>query len=175
MKYLVLINPIQSWRYRMSDTLKQALKTRINALVLTVREPQQKFTKDDKDEMVERAIKQLKIQRQEPTRKNLENEVLRQSRLEAMKRTEQVIYNSGIHQLKDFVDRDCKGEPLQLIVGSPYQGEDKELIEDRVYLATYGKTPAYEQVVFDQLKKYNLISEDSQPNDYSFLFPERKY
>ncbi|MGB7955579.1 MAG: hypothetical protein WCF23_16510 [Candidatus Nitrosopolaris sp.] len=153
-----------------TEIRKQELKTKINTLAQTVREPQQKFTKDDKDEMVERAIKLLKIQQQEPTRKNLENEVLRQTRLEAIKCTEQTIYNLAIRQFQDFVNRDCGGEPLKMIVESPYHDGGK-ITEDRVYTATYGHTPDYEQVIFDQLKKYNLVQDNSQLSDYLFLFP----
>src|SRR5205823_13682375 len=80
---------------------------------------------------------------------------------EANKFVERRIYVINIRQLKEFVDRDCKGEPLDIIVSSPYRGED------RFYRAEYGETPDYEQIVFDTLKKYDLVSEDSQLSDYT--------
>jgi len=81
----------------------------------------------------------------------------------------QRIYAIDIELLKKFVDKDCVGEPLEIIVESPYH--DGKVTEDRFYMASFPETPDYEQVVFDQLKKYNLVQEDSQLNDYSFLFP----
>jgi hypothetical protein len=58
-----------------------------------------------------------------------------------------------------------------MIVETPYYDPSRNVTEDRVYTATYGKTPNYEQVILDQLKKYHLVQDDSQLNDYSFLFP----
>jgi hypothetical protein len=74
-----------------TNTIKQQFKDKINELSKTYKEPSRKFTEDDKKEMVRRAIIQLRIQLltnlSQNTKENIADEVLRQSRMEAMKRT----------------------------------------------------------------------------------------
>jgi hypothetical protein len=63
-----------------------------------------------------------------------------------------MLYGAALIGLKEFIDNDFK-EPLKLIVETPYTDPKIGVPEDRVYMATYGYTPNYEQVVFDQLKQ----------------------
>jgi hypothetical protein len=134
------------------ETRKKQFKDRIIKLARTAREPKE----PTKEEFI---------------RQRLTNE---QARAQLTKHLEQIVYVAAVHQLKEFVvDRDCKGEPLQLMVSSAYTDPVIDKPEDRMYLATYGKTPDYEQVVFEQLKKYHLVYEDCQLSDYSFLFPPK--
>ncbi len=121
---------------------KQQFKDKINTLAKTVYEPEKPYKPSSQQE----------------------------ARKLATKYVQDTIYVANIEQLKEFVDRDCKGEPLEIIVESPYQS--KEVTEDRTYLATRRMTPDYEQVVLATLKKYNLVQQDSQLRDYSFLFPK---
>lgn len=90
-----------------------------------------------------------------------------------MKRTAQVLYGAAVVGLKEFVDNDCK-EPFQLILETPYTDPQIGVPKDRAYMVTYGHTPNYEQVVFDQLKKYHIVEDSCRVEDYSFLLSEFK-
>ena len=79
--------------------------------------------------------------------------------------------------LKKFaVDRNFEGDKPELVVSSPHtiKLDDgiAEMTDDVLY--TPRNEPENHQVIFDNLKNYDIIPEDSQINDYQFLFSFEK-
>ena len=85
--------------------------------------------------------------------------------------TEDLVFLVNIEALKEFaIYRNFEGEKPQLIVSSPYKMPDTDVtvVEDRYLIPT--NVPKNHQIMFEMLKKYGLVREDSQIEDYGFLF-----
>ena len=85
--------------------------------------------------------------------------------------TEDLVFLVNIETLKKFaIDRNFEGEKPQWIVSSPYKMPDTDVtvVEDRYLIPT--NEPKNHQIMFEMLKKYELVREGSQIEDYGFLF-----
>ena len=85
--------------------------------------------------------------------------------------TEDLVFLVNIKALKEFaIDRNFEDEKPQWIVSSPYKMPDTDVtvVEDRYLIPT--NEPKNHQIMFEMLKKYGLVREGSQIEDYGFLF-----
>lgn len=135
----------KEFKKRVNDAYKQLRKLEVPKV----------FDSDHANRLMKQYLEQKKpVNREEAFR--LLNELQWQWTLNTFKRAK-------LEQLRKFLDDSFPGDdicdktqPLQLIVESPYD-PGTGVPEDRAYLATYGKTPDYEQVIFDELKKLGLV------------------
>jgi hypothetical protein len=150
---------------------KKQFKNKVNDAYNRLKEVE--IPDPDNREQINRLIEQH-LQRMQPTTLDDAEKLIWNLK---MQWTTIILDLSNLTHLKKYLDDDYPGddicdksEPLQLMVETPYTDPKIGVPEGRWYMATYGKTPNYEQVIFDQLKKYDLVEEDSQISDYSFLF-----
>jgi hypothetical protein len=91
---------------------------------------------------------------------------------EAMEAVGRLIYVTNIRTLKEFVNRNYKGEKPKLIVSTPYRGKNTGGELNDVWFMPVD--PEYNQIAFDTLKNFSIVPEDSQLSDYAFLFPSNQ-
>jgi hypothetical protein len=88
---------------------------------------------------------------------------------ERVKQVDRMVYDAIIDVLKQFViDRNFEGKKPEWLVSSVHTRLETGHTDDVIYLPR--NEPKNHQVMFDTLKNYDIVPEDSQINDYDFLF-----
>ena len=88
---------------------------------------------------------------------------------EGVKQVDHVVYAAIIYVLKQFtIDRNFEGKKPEWLVSSAHTRQETSHTNDVIYLPH--NEPKNHQVMFDTLKNYGVVPEDSQINDYDFLF-----
>lgn len=88
---------------------------------------------------------------------------------EGVKQVDRLVFAAIIDVLKQFViDRNFEGKKPEWLVSSAHTRLETGHTDDVIYLPR--NEPKNHQVMFDILKNYGIVPEDSHINDYDFLF-----
>ena len=88
---------------------------------------------------------------------------------EGVKQVDRMVYAAIIDVLKQFViDRNFEGKKPEWLVSSAHTRLEAGHTDDVIYLPR--NEPKNHQVMFDTLKNYGIVPENSKINDYDFLF-----